>query len=116
MLGSRVVRRAAIPAVIVIGLLNLGGIKFIKDAYPADPFKAGALAEMHRLGSGFRVRFLPGERGRCYARQPRVGGEYSPNALGAATSRWIDRARKSGYRRAGGLAPSAKSKGWPNGG
>jgi hypothetical protein len=80
MLGSRVVRRAAIPAVIVIGLLNLGGIKFIKDAYPADPFKAGALAKCIASDPGF-VRFLPDERGRCYARQPRVGGEYSPNAL-----------------------------------
>jgi hypothetical protein len=78
MLGLRLVRRAAIPAVITIGLVNLGGIKFIKDAYPADPFKAAALTKCSEADPGF-VRFLPNERSRCYARQPRFGGEYAPN-------------------------------------
>lgn len=77
MSGFRLVRRAAIPTVIAIGLFNIGGIAFIKDAYPADPFKAGALAKCSASDPGF-VRFFPGERARCYARQPRLG-EYAPN-------------------------------------
>ena len=79
MLGSRIVRRAAVPAILVVGLLNFGGIKFVRDAYPADPFKAGALAKCTASDPGF-IRFFPEDRSRCYARQPRLGGEYSPNS------------------------------------
>ena len=41
----RSVRRGAIAVAIVVALLNLGGIQFVRDAYPADPFKAEALAK-----------------------------------------------------------------------
>ncbi len=75
----RSVRRGAIAVAIVVALLNLGGIQFVRDAYPADPFKAEALAKCIAADSGF-VRFFAYERSRCYARQPRVTSQYSPGA------------------------------------
>src|SRR3954454_2134543 len=63
----RWVRRGAIAVVIVVALLNLGGVQFVRNAYPADPFKAEALAKCIAADPGF-VRFFPYERSRCYAR------------------------------------------------
>ncbi|HWB50501.1 MAG TPA: hypothetical protein VG651_15430 [Stellaceae bacterium] len=67
---SRLGWRIAIPAVIVFALLNIGAIKFVRDAYPADPFQSEALAKCVAGDPGF-VRFFPDDRARCYARQPR---------------------------------------------
>ena len=67
---SRLGWRVAIPAVVVFALLNIGAIKFIRDAYPTDPFKSEALAKCVAGDPGF-VRFFPDDRARCYARQPR---------------------------------------------
>ncbi len=75
--GLRLLRRAAVPAVMVFGALYIGGISFVRDAYPADPFKSDALAKCIASDPGF-VRFLPEERTRCYARQPRITRDYSP--------------------------------------
>jgi hypothetical protein len=62
--------RITIPAVAAFVLLNVGAVKFVRDAYPADPFKSEALAKCIAGDPGF-VRFLPDDRARCYARQPR---------------------------------------------
>jgi hypothetical protein len=62
--------RVVVPVVVVLGLLNIGGVKFVRDAYPADPFKSEALAKCVAGDPAF-IRFLPGDRDRCYARQPR---------------------------------------------
>lgn len=63
--------RIIIPAVAVLVLLNIGVVRFIRDAYPADPFKAEALAKCTAGDPGF-VRFFPADRAQCYARQPRT--------------------------------------------
>jgi hypothetical protein len=62
--------RIIIPAAIVFALLNIGAAKFIRDAYPSDPFKSEALAKCVAGDPGF-VRFFSDDRTRCYARQPR---------------------------------------------
>ena len=62
--------RVVIPVVVVFSVLNIGAVKFVRDAYPADPFKAEALAKCVAGDPAF-IRFLPGDRDRCYARQPR---------------------------------------------
>ena len=67
---SRIGWRIAVPAVVVFALLNIGAIRFIREAYPADPFKSEALVEMRRA-TRF-VRFFPNDRTQCYARQPRT--------------------------------------------
>jgi len=73
MLGLRLVRRLAVVVVIVGALLGVGGLKFVRDAYPADPFKSGALAKCLAADHGF-VRFFAEQRASCYARQPQMAG------------------------------------------
>lgn len=63
--------RIVVPAIVVFVLLNLGALRFIRDAYPADPFKSEALAKCTAGDPGF-VRFFPRDRAECYARQPRT--------------------------------------------
>ena len=63
--------RVVVPAVILFALFDIGAIKFIRDAYPADPFKAEALAKCVAGDPGF-VRFFSDQRDQCYARQPRT--------------------------------------------
>ncbi|HTZ37526.1 MAG TPA: hypothetical protein VMB84_15955 [Stellaceae bacterium] len=67
---SRLGWRIVLPAVIILGLLNFGVIRFVRDAFPADPFKSEALARCVAGDPGF-IRFLPDDRAKCYARQPR---------------------------------------------
>ena len=74
---SRLSWRIIVPAVVVFGLLDIGSIKFIRDAYPADPFKSEALLKCTAGDPGF-VRFLPGDRAKCYARQPRTSRLETP--------------------------------------
>jgi hypothetical protein len=62
--------RIIVPAVLVFALLNIGAVKFVRDAYPTDPFKSEALAKCIAGDPGF-IRFFPDDRARCYARQPR---------------------------------------------
>jgi hypothetical protein len=57
------------PAIAFV-LLNVGAIKFIRDAYPVDPFQSEAQAKCVASDPGF-LRFLPDDRAKCYARQPR---------------------------------------------
>ena len=68
---SRLGWRVIVPAVVLFALLNIGAIKFVRDAYPSDPFKAEALAKCVAGDPGF-VRFFPDQRDQCYARQPRT--------------------------------------------
>lgn len=68
---SRLGWRIIVPAVVVFALLNIGAIKFVRDAYPADPFKSEALAKCVAGDPGF-VRFFSNDRQLCYARQPRT--------------------------------------------
>ena len=68
---ARLKWRFIIPAVTALALLNVGVVKFIRDAYPADPFKAEALAKCVAGDPGF-VRFFSDDRAKCYARQPRI--------------------------------------------
>ena len=68
---SRLGWRIIVPAVVVFALLNIGAIRFIRDAYPSDPFKSEALAKCVAGDPGF-VRFFPNDRAQCYARQPRT--------------------------------------------
>ena len=62
--------RVVVPVVLILTLLNIGVFKFVRDAYPADPFKSEALAKCVAGDPAF-IRFLPSDRDRCYARQPR---------------------------------------------
>jgi hypothetical protein len=71
--------RIIVPAVLAFVLLNVGAVKFVRDAYPADPFKSEALAKCVAGDPGF-VRFLPDDRARCYARQPRQTRLESPSS------------------------------------
>ena len=73
---SRLGWRIVVPALVVLILLYVGA-KFIRDAYPADPFKSQALAKCVAGDPGF-VRFFPDERDRCYARQPRTSRLEAP--------------------------------------
>jgi hypothetical protein len=68
-----VVRRLGIVASIVGLLLAVGGLKFVRDAYPADPFKSEALRNCLAHDRGF-IRFSPEQRADCYARQPQLSG------------------------------------------
>lgn len=68
-----VVRRLAIGVGIMATLLAVGGLKFVRDAYPADPFKSEALRNCLLHDRGF-VRFWPQDRAECYARQPQLAG------------------------------------------
>jgi hypothetical protein len=68
---SRLGWRVIVPTVAVFALLNIGAIKFIRDAYPSDPFKSEALAKCVAGDPGF-VRFFSNDREHCYARQPRT--------------------------------------------
>ncbi len=70
----RLVRRVAVAVVIVVSVLNIGAVKFVRDAYPADPFKSGAIAKCLAADPGF-VRFSAEQRARCYARQPHLSGQ-----------------------------------------
>ena len=67
---SRLSWRIMVPVVVVVALLNIGAVKFLRNAYPADPFQSQALAKCVAVDPGF-VRFFPDDRARCYARQPR---------------------------------------------
>ncbi|HVH78279.1 MAG TPA: hypothetical protein VM782_02725 [Stellaceae bacterium] len=67
---ARLSWRIIVPAIVILALLNIGGVKFVRDAYPSDPFKSQALARCVASDPGF-VRFFPDDRERCYARQPR---------------------------------------------
>jgi hypothetical protein len=62
--------RIIVPVVAGFVLLNIGAVKFVRDAYPADPFKSEALAKCVAGDPGF-VRYFADDRSRCYARQPR---------------------------------------------
>jgi hypothetical protein len=75
---SRLGWRVIFPAVIVFGLLNLGAVKFVHEAYPADPFKSEALAKCVAGDPAF-IRFSPDDRAKCYARQPRQTRLETPN-------------------------------------
>ena len=66
----RLLRRLLIVLFVVFGLMNIGVIRFVRDAYPADPYKSHALAQCLAAEPGF-IRFSAAERERCYARQPR---------------------------------------------
>jgi hypothetical protein len=77
---SRLGWRIGIPLIIAFVLLNVGALKFIHDAYPADPFKSEALAKCVAGDPGF-VRFFPGDRAQCYARQPRQSRAENPTNI-----------------------------------
>jgi len=62
--------RIIVQAVFVFALLNIGAVRFVREAYPADPFKSEALAKCVAGDPGF-IRFFPNDRAQCYARQPR---------------------------------------------
>ena len=81
----RVLRRAAIAAVALVAVAYFEGFQSVRDAYPADPFKAEALAKCLATDPGF-IRFFANDRARCYARQPRVTGDYSPGSPPAQAS------------------------------
>ena len=66
----RLLRRLAIALAVVFGLSNIGVVKFVRDAYPADPYKSHALSQCLAAEPGF-IRFSAADRERCYARQPR---------------------------------------------
>jgi hypothetical protein len=65
------VRRLGIAFGIVVVLLSVGGLKFVRDAYPGDPFRSEALRNCLAHDPGF-IRFSPEERASCYARQPQL--------------------------------------------
>ena len=67
---SRLGWRIIIPTIVALALLNVGALRFVRDAYPADPFKSEALAKCVAGDPGF-IRFFPDDRAKCYARQPR---------------------------------------------
>jgi hypothetical protein len=67
---SRLSWRILVPAALALVALNVGVVRFVRDAYPADPFKSQALAKCVAGDPGF-VRFFSDDRERCYARQPR---------------------------------------------
>ena len=67
---ARLSWRVIIPAIVLLALLNVGAVRFVRDAYPADPFKSQALARCVASDPGF-VRFFFDDREKCYARQPR---------------------------------------------
>jgi hypothetical protein len=69
--------RIVVPIVMVLGLVNFGAVKFVRDAYPSDPFKSEALAKCIAGDRGF-IRFLPDDRDKCYARQPHASRVESP--------------------------------------
>jgi hypothetical protein len=68
-----VVRRLGIVLGIMVLLLAVGGLKFVRDAYPGDPFKSEALRNCLAHDSGF-IRFSPEQRADCYAHQPQLSG------------------------------------------
>jgi len=68
-----IVRRLGIAGGIVVLLLAVGGLKFVRDAYPADPFKSEALRNCLLHDRAF-IRFSPTDRADCYARQPQLAG------------------------------------------
>jgi len=67
---SRLSWRVIVPALLAFVLINVGAIRFIRDAYPSDPFKSQALTKCVAGDPGF-VRFFAIDREQCYARQPR---------------------------------------------
>ncbi len=73
----RLVGRFAVAVAVVVVIVNIGIMRLIREAYPADPFKSDALAKCLAADPGF-VRFLAADRARCYARQPH-------RAIGLAT-------------------------------
>ena len=71
--------RIIVPAILALALLNVGAVRFLRAAYPSDPFQAEALAKCVAGDPGF-VRFFPDDRARCYARQPRQTRLETPDA------------------------------------
>jgi hypothetical protein len=71
--------RIALPFAILIVALNIGSLKYVRDAYPADPFKRVALAHCVAADAGF-VRFLASDREACYTRQPQVPHMFSADS------------------------------------
>ena len=67
----QLVRKVGIVVGICGVLLSVGGLKFVRDAYPADPFKSSALNKCLASDHGF-IRYFAEERARCYARQPQM--------------------------------------------
>ncbi|HEX5320170.1 MAG TPA: hypothetical protein VFW46_13495 [Stellaceae bacterium] len=67
-------------ATLIVGLLlGVGALKYVRDAYPADPFKSEALRHCLAHDPAF-IRFSADDRANCYARQPQMAGyQYSPN-------------------------------------
>jgi len=59
--------RVVVPVVLVFSLVNVGAIKFVRDAYPSDPFRSEALAKCIAADPGF-IRFIPIDRDRCCSR------------------------------------------------
>ncbi|HEY1795059.1 MAG TPA: hypothetical protein VGG57_02955 [Stellaceae bacterium] len=68
-----VVRRFSLVFGIMVLLLAVGGLKYARDAYPADPFKSEALRNCLAHDPGF-IRFSSQDRADCYARQPQMSG------------------------------------------
>jgi hypothetical protein len=71
--------RIAIPLATVFVVLNIGSLKFVRDAYPADPFKSMALAHCIAADTGF-VRFFASDREACYQRQPQLPHLFSADS------------------------------------
>jgi hypothetical protein len=70
-----IVRRLGVVFGIALLLLAIGGLKFVRDAYPANPFKSEALRHCLARDRGF-TRFSPDQRADCYARQPQLWGVF----------------------------------------
>jgi hypothetical protein len=76
---SRLGWRIAVPLAILFVALNIGSLKYVRDAYPADPFKRMALAHCIASDAGF-VRFLGSDREACYTRQPQMPHLFSADS------------------------------------
>jgi hypothetical protein len=76
---SRLSWRIAVPLAILFVALNIGSLKYVRDAYPADPFKRMALTHCVASDAGF-VRFFASDREACYTRQPQVPHMFSADS------------------------------------
>jgi hypothetical protein len=71
--------RIAIPLAILFVALNIGSLKYVRDAYPSDPFKRMALTHCIASDAGF-VRFFASDREACYTRQPQMPHLFSADS------------------------------------
>jgi hypothetical protein len=71
--------RIAVPLAILFIALNIGSLNYVRDAYPADPFKRTALAHCVASDAGF-VRFFASDREACYTRQPQAPHMFSADS------------------------------------